>query len=155
MYKSIVEIHGSLEGDSEVKDVKGLTFIKTIIQIGLLDIVFGLDSVITAIGMAEDVNVMIAAVVVSMVVFMVFAAQPVGDFVNKHPSIKMLALSFLILIGISLMAEGIERPIAKSNIYFAMGFSIFVEILVIRMSKGKKEDPVQLKRMINEEYIER
>jgi predicted tellurium resistance membrane protein TerC len=142
LYKSIVEIHGSLEG------------IKTIIQIGLLDIVFGLDSVITAIGMAEDVNVMIAAVVVSMV-FMVFAAQPVGDFVNKHPSIKMLALSFLILIGISLMAEGIERPIAKSNIYFAMGFSIFVEILVIRMSKGKKEDPVQLKRMINEEYIER
>ena len=154
LYKSIVEIHGSLEGDSEVKDVKGLTFIKTIVQIGLLDIVFGLDSVITAIGMAEDVNVMIAAVVVSMV-FMVFAAQPVGDFVNKHPSIKMLALSFLILIGISLMAEGIERPIAKSNIYFAMGFSIFVEILVIRMSKGKKEDPVQLKRMINEEYIER
>ena len=129
LYKSIVEIHGSLEGDSEVKDVKGLTFIKTIIQIGLLDIVFGLDSVITAIGMAEDVNVMIAAVVVSMV-FMVFAAQPVGDFVNKHPR-------------------------AKSNIYFAMGFSIFVEILVIRMSKGKKEDPVQLKRMINEEYIER
>lgn len=151
LYKSVHEIHGSLEGSHEERNVKPLSFTATIIQIGILDLVFGLDSVITAIGMAEHIEVMIAAVVVSMI-FMVVAANPVGNFVNKHPSIKILALSFLLLIGISLIAEGIERPISKSNIYFAMGFSIFVEFLILRMSKKKKKDndPVELKKMINE-----
>lgn len=151
LYKSVHEIHGSLEGSHEERSVKPLSFTATIIQIGILDLVFGLDSVITAIGMAEHIEVMIAAVVVSMI-FMVVAANPVGNFVNKHPSIKILALSFLLLIGISLIAEGIERPISKSNIYFAMGFSFFVEFLILRMSKKKKKDndPVELKKMINE-----
>ncbi|OJU24794.1 MAG: hypothetical protein BGN92_05935 [Sphingobacteriales bacterium 41-5] len=151
LYKSVHEIHGSLEGSHEERNVKPLSFTATIIQIGILDLVFGLDSVITAIGMAEHIEVIIAAVVVSMI-FMVVAANPVGNFVNKHPSIKILALSFLLLIGISLIAEGIERPISKSNIYFAMGFSIFVEFLILRMSKKKKKDndPVELKKMINE-----
>ncbi len=151
LYKSVHEIHGSLEGSHEERNVKPLSFTATIIQIGILDLVFGLDSVITAIGMAEHIEVMIAAVVVSMI-FMVVAANPVGNFVNKHPSIKILALSFLLLIGISLIAEGIERPISKGNIYFAMGFSIFVEFLILRMSKKKKKDndPVELKKMINE-----
>lgn len=151
LYKSVHEIHGSLEGSHEERSVKPLSFTATIIQIGILDLVFGLDSVITAIGMAEHIEVMIAAVVVSMI-FMVVAANPVGNFVNKHPSIKILALSFLLLIGISLIAEGIERPISKGNIYFAMGFSIFVEFLILRMSKKKKKDndPVELKKMINE-----
>ena len=106
------------------------------IQIGLLDIVFGLDSVITAVGMAEDVEIMIAAVVVSMI-FMVFSLNFISQFVNQHPSVKILALSFLLLIGISLIAESIEQPIAKGYIYSAMAFSIFVEFLVIRAAKNK------------------
>ncbi len=153
LYKSVHEIHGTLEGHKDQQKARALSFTATIIQIGILDIVFGLDSVITAVGMAEHVEVMIAAVVVSMV-FMVVAANPVGNFVNRHPSVKILALAFLLLIGVSLIAEGVERPIAKSNIYFAMGFSIFVQYLILRHSgKSKteeKDDPVQLKRLINE-----
>lgn len=151
LYKSVHEIHGSLEGEHSEKIVKPLSFTATIIQIGILDLVFGLDSVITAIGMADHVEIMIAAVVISMV-FMIVAVNPVGNFVNRHPSVKILALSFLILIGVSLLAEGVDMPIAKSNIYFAMGFSIFVQALILRQGrkKHKGEDPVQLKKMINE-----
>jgi predicted tellurium resistance membrane protein TerC len=144
LYKSIHEIHDSMEGSSSHGVTKSLSFVQTIIQIGLLDIVFGLDSVITAVGMADDVQIMIAAVVISMI-FMIFTVNGISDFVNKHPSIKMLALSFLLLIGITLVAESVEQPIAKGYIYFAMGFSIFVEFMVIRMNKGKgKGKPVDL-----------
>lgn len=152
LYKSIHEIHGSLEGEAHDKEVKKkLSFVQTIIQIGLLDIVFGLDSVITAVGMAEHIEIMVAAVIVSMI-FMVLTVNSVSNFVNKHPSIKVLALSFLLLIGISLIAESIEQPIAKGYIYFAMGFSIFVEFLVLRVNakKAKATEPVKLKRGINE-----
>lgn len=151
LYKSVHEIHGSLEGHKDETQPKQLSFVGTIIQIGILDIVFGLDSVITAVGMADHVEIMIAAVVISMI-FMVVAVNPVGNFVNKHPSIKILALSFLILIGVALIAEGIETPIAKSNIYFAMGFSMFVQYLILRQSsrKHKEDKPVELKRLINE-----
>lgn len=140
MYKSIVEIHENVEGDKGSMKIqkKDRTFIGTVIQIGLLDIVFGLDSVITAIGMAEAVEIMIAAVVVSMV-FMVFTVNFISDFVSQHPSIKILALSFLLLIGISLIAESVEQPIAKGYIYSAMAFSIFVEFLVIRANRNKKD----------------
>ena len=151
LYKSVHEIHGSLEGHKDETKPKQLSFVGTIIQIGILDIVFGLDSVITAVGMADHVEIMIAAVVISMI-FMVVAVNPVGNFVNRHPSIKILALSFLILIGVALIAEGIETPIAKSNIYFAMGFSMFVQYLILRQSsrKHKDDEPVQLKKLINE-----
>lgn len=100
--------------------------------------------------MSDHVEIMVAAVLVSMV-FMVVAANPVGNFVNRHPSIKILALSFLLLIGVSLIAEGIDKPMAKSNIYFAMGFSIFVEFIILRMNakRKKKEEPVKLKGLIN------
>lgn len=138
MYKSIKEIHENVEAEPEVYDTgkPPATLMTTIIQIGLLDIVFGLDSVITAVGMADDVEIMIAAVVVSMI-FMVFSLNFISKFVNEHPSVKILALSFLLLIGISLIAESIEQPIAKGYIYSAMAFSIFVEILVIRSAKNK------------------
>ena len=138
MYKSIKEIHENVEGESHLATgkKKPTTFLNTVIQIGLLDIVFGLDSVITAVGMAEDVEIMIAAVVVSMI-FMVFSLNFISQFVNQHPSVKILALSFLLLIGISLIAESIEQPIAKGYIYSAMAFSIFVEFLVIRSAKNK------------------
>src|SRR5688572_2364446 len=149
IYKSNKEIYESLEGDEKPEDVKPLSFWNTVFQIGLLDLVFGLDSVITAVGMSDHVSVMIAAVLVSMV-FMVVASKKLGDFVNNHPSIKLLALAFLLLIGISLIAEGIEQPIAKGYIYFAMGFSIFVEVLVLKFQKKKKRKPVHLKKRLNE-----
>lgn len=151
LYKSVHEIYGSLEGEHNQKIIKPLSFTATIIQIGILDLVFGLDSVITAIGMADHIEIMIAAVIISMI-FMVVAVNPVGNFVNRHPSVKILALSFLILIGVSLLAEGVDMPIAKSNIYFAMGFSMFVQFLILRQGRKKDKggDPVQLKKMINE-----
>ena len=144
IYKSNREIFESLEGQTKEHQTKAASFGHTIIQIGLLDIIFGLDSVITAVGMADQVGVMIAAVVLSMI-FMMIASKSVSDFVNKHPSIKMLALAFLLLIGISLIAESIEQPIAKGYMYFAMGFSIFVEVLVLRATKKRGSKPVQLK----------
>jgi predicted tellurium resistance membrane protein TerC len=149
MYKSTREIYDSLEGGGEHGSVaKPLSLWGTVVQIGLLDIVFGLDSVITAVGMSDHLGVMIAAVVISMI-FMVIASKGLSDFVHKHPSVKLLALAFLLLIGISLIAEGIEQPIAKGYIYFSMGFSIFVEILVLRLAK-KKQGGVKLKEKINE-----
>ncbi len=151
LYKSVHEIYGSLEGEHNQKIIKPLSFTATIIQIGILDLVFGLDSVITAIGMADHIEIMIAAVIISMI-FMIVAVNPVGNFVNRHPSVKILALSFLILIGVSLLAEGVDMPIAKSNIYFAMGFSMMVQFLILRQGKKKAQSdgPVQLKKMINE-----
>jgi predicted tellurium resistance membrane protein TerC len=109
-----------------------------LIQIMLLDIVFSLDSVITAVGMAEDLGVMIAAVVVAVAFMMVFA-RPVSEFVDRHPTVKMLALSFLLMIGLSLIAEGLDQHIPKGYIYFAMAFSVMVEFLNLRMRRPKPE----------------
>ena len=150
IYKSNREIYDSLEGAEQSEEVrKTMSFWGTVIQIGLLDIVFGLDSVITAVGMADHVGVMIAAVVVAMI-FMMIASGKLSNFVNTHPSVKLLALAFLLLIGISLIAEGIEQPIAKGYIYFAMGFSIFVEFLILRLVKKKGYRSVELREKINE-----
>ena len=146
--KSTLEIHGSLEGESEQREAKGrASFLSVITQIAIIDIVFSLDSVITAVGMADDVEVMIAAVVVAVLVMM-FLAGPISDFVDRHPTIKMLALSFLILIGVALVGEGVGFHIPKGYIYFAMGFSIFVEMINLRVRK--KSQPVQLHKSITE-----
>lgn len=144
--KSTFEIHDKLEGedhDSSVKKKK-ISFSGVIIQIMILDIVFSLDSVITAIGMTDMLWVMITAVIVS-VIFMMFTAGAVSDFVHKHPTIKILALSFLLLIGIVLVAEGFDQHIAKGYIYFAMAFSVFVEMINIRI-RTRKSKPVELKQ---------
>lgn len=142
IFKSTHEIHGSLEGEeghASKKTYAGFTGV--IIQIMLLDIVFSLDSVITAVGMVDNVWVMIAAVVVSIIAMMLFAGS-IGAFVQRHPTIKMLALSFLLMIGVSLIAEGAHFHIPKGYIYFAMAFSVLVEILNIRLRKKTK--PVAL-----------
>jgi predicted tellurium resistance membrane protein TerC len=143
--KSTHEIHGSLEGeDGEASRRVAPSFTSVIIQILLLDIVFSLDSVITAVGMAEDLGVMITAVVIAVGFMMVFA-KPVSGFVDRHPTVKMLALSFLLLIGITLIADGLGRHIPKGYIYFAMAFSIGVELLNLRARRGK-QDPVKLRQ---------
>jgi predicted tellurium resistance membrane protein TerC len=140
--KSTHEIHDKLEGEEGHASAKvAASFAGVIIQILLLDIVFSLDSVITAIGMAEDVAVMIIAVVIAVAVMML-SAGAISDFVDRHPTVKMLALSFLLLIGVSLIAEGFEQHIPKGYIYFAMAFSVFVEMINLRIrARGK---PVQL-----------
>ncbi len=144
IYKSTKEIHEKLEGDEHETNgkKKALSFSSVIIQILILDIVFSLDSVITAVGMADEVGVMIAAVVIAVFIMM-FSAESVSNFVNKHPTVKMLALSFLILIGVSLIAESFGKGIEKQYIYFAMAFSVLVEMLNLRMKKNNK--PVQLR----------
>jgi predicted tellurium resistance membrane protein TerC len=140
--KATYEIHDSLEGEEGHASARvGSSFVSVIIQIILLDAVFSLDSVITAIGMVDNVGLMISAVVVA-IAFMMFFAAPVGAFVAKHPTIKMLALSFLLLIGLTLIVEAFEVHIPKGYIYFAMGFSVFVELLNLRLRK--KSVPVNL-----------
>lgn len=140
--KATYEIHERLEGDEGHASAKvAASFASVIIQILLLDIVFSLDSVITAVGMVEELWVMIAAVVVAVGI-MLWAAGPVSDFVNRHPTVKMLALSFLLLIGFSLVVEGLHQHIPKGYIYFAMGFSVFVEMLNLRLRH--KSPPVKL-----------
>ena len=147
--KSTQEIHHNLEGqeDNEKIDTKAkISFWGTITQIALLDIVFSLDSVITAVGMADDLAVMIIAVIIAVGI-MLFAADPLSNFVNEHPTLKILALSFLLLIGVSLIMEGFHQHISKGYIYFAMGFSVFVEMLNLRMRNRKvTRPPVQLRR---------
>ncbi len=141
--KSTHEIHNNLEGYKEAKQGKAAAgFVSVLIQIAILDIVFSLDSVITAVGLAEHVAVMIIAIVISVVVMM-FAAKVIGDFVEQHPTIKMLALSFLILIGVALFGEGLELHIPKGYIYFAMAFSVGVKMLNIKM-RAKYSKPVKL-----------
>jgi predicted tellurium resistance membrane protein TerC len=146
--KSTHEIHGSLEGEeAHADDRKRPSFSGVIVQILLLDIVFSLDSVITAVGMAEHLTIMIAAVVIAVIV-MLFASAPIGTFVERHPTVKMLALSFLLLIGVSLLGEGFEQHIPKGYIYFAMGFSVFVEMINLRI-RGKAA-PVHLRSKYDE-----
>lgn len=141
--KSTFEIHDKLEGEDGYKSGKAVkSFANVIVQIMLLDIVFSLDSVITAVGMAEELIIMVLAVIISVGVMMV-SAKSISDFVEKHPTVKMLALSFLLLIGVSLIAEGFEQHIPKGYIYVAMAFSVFVEMLNLKM-KGKAK-PVALR----------
>ena len=136
LVKSTLEIHHNMEesASTEEKPVKTVNFMGVLIQIALLDIVFSLDSVITAVGMANDVEVMILAIILAVGVMMI-AAKPIGDFVEEHPTLKILALSFLILIGVSLIGEGLSFHIPKGYIYFAMGFSVCVEMINLRMRK--------------------
>jgi predicted tellurium resistance membrane protein TerC len=141
--KSTFEIHDKLEMPSGHTEVKAATsFVGVVFQIMLLDVVFSLDSVITAVGIGNELAVMVAAVVIAVGVMM-FAAGPIGDFVNRHPTLKILALSFLLLIGVSLVAEGMEFHIPKGYIYFAMAFSFFVEMLNLRLH-AKERDPLKL-----------
>jgi predicted tellurium resistance membrane protein TerC len=141
--KSTHEIHERLEGDEGHGTARSAaSFGSVLIQIALLDIVFSLDSVITAVGMVDHVSVMIVAVVVSVVIMMV-AAEPISGFVHRHPTVKMLALSFLLLIGMSLLAEGFDHHIPKGYVYFAMGFSVFVEAINLRVRS--KAEPVHLR----------
>jgi predicted tellurium resistance membrane protein TerC len=138
IWKSTHEIHQHLEGESAaVQTARGAVSMRgVLVQIALLDIVFSLDSVITAVGMANQVAIMFAAIVLS-VGFMKFAAGPVSTFVERHPTVKMLALSFLLLIGVTLIAEGLGQHISKGYVYFAMAFSVFVEVLNLRARKGR------------------
>jgi predicted tellurium resistance membrane protein TerC len=145
--KATWEIHDKLEGEHESSRKAVASFAAVIGQVMLLDIVFSLDSVITAIGMADDLRVMIAAVVLAVLVMLV-AAEPISAVVEQHPTIKVLALSFLLLIGLSLVADGLGQHIPKGYIYFAMGFSVFVEMINIRV-RGRGE-PVQLKSRYEE-----
>jgi predicted tellurium resistance membrane protein TerC len=146
--KSTHEIHDRLEGEEGHATAKAAaSFASVLVQIALLDIVFSLDSVITAVGMVKEVPVMIAAVIISVVIMMV-AAEPISAFVHRHPTVKMLALSFLLLIGMSLIAEGFGHHIPKGYVYFAMGFSVFVEALNLKMRK--KTEPVHLRDAYHE-----
>jgi predicted tellurium resistance membrane protein TerC len=146
--KSTHEIHDKLEGEEGHASARAAaSFVAVIVQILLLDIVFSLDSVITAVGMADDVAVMVIAVIIAVGVMML-SAGAISDFVDRHPTVKMLALSFLLLIGVSLIAEGFEQHIPKGYIYFAMGFSVFVEMINLRIrSKGQ---PVHLHQAYTE-----
>ncbi|OOF87150.1 TerC family protein [Rodentibacter ratti] len=137
--KSIGEIKEALnpEGHHKNESQKKVSYLGVLIQIAILDIVFSLDSVITAVGMAEHLPVMVLAIIIAVGV-MLFAAKPIGDFVDSHPTLKILALAFLILVGISLIAESLDIHISKGYIYFAMGFSVVVEMLNIRMRKLMK-----------------
>lgn len=142
--KATVEIHEKLEGEEDKGSKKtGVTFTNVIIQILLLDLVFSIDSVITAVGMASELSIMIAAVVVAVGIMLLLAGK-VNHFISQHPTVKMLALSFLLLIGVMLIGEGLGHHIPKGYLYFAMTFSIFVEVLNIRIRKPRQE-PVQLR----------
>ncbi|MEZ5331552.1 MAG: TerC family protein [Thermoanaerobaculia bacterium] len=141
--KSTHEIHQKLEGEEhEMSARRAASFANVIVQIMLLDIVFSLDSVITAVGMVDEVVVMVIAIVLSVGVMLLFA-RAIGAFVGQHPTVKMLALSFLLLIGMALVADGLDHHIPKGYIYFAMGFSVFVEMLNLRL-RARRTEPVRL-----------
>ena len=147
LFKATHEIHGKLEGeDSHGADQSTsakATFFKVIVQVMLLDLVFSIDSVITAVGMVQSISIMVAANLIALAV-MLMAGGAVGRFVEKHPTVKMLALSFLLMIGLVLVADGLGFHIPKGYIYFAMGFSVGVELLNIRLRKPKNTKPVVL-----------
>lgn len=146
IYKSVKEIHGSLEGEEHSKSSKvAPVFSAILLQIVVMDIVFSLDSVITAVGMAKDIGVMVAAVVLAMIV-MLFSAKSISDFVNEHPTIKMLALSFLLMVGLVLVGEGCGQHIEKGYIYTAMGFAFGVELLNLKARKKRDTKPVELRK---------
>jgi predicted tellurium resistance membrane protein TerC len=144
LYKATTELHEKLEGHEAGKQAgAAASFASVIAQIMVLDIVFSLDSVITAVGMADDLGVMIAAVVIAVAV-MLIAAKPLSDFVQQHPTVKVLALAFLILIGMSLVAEGFHQHIPKGYIYAAMAFSVLVELVNLRVRAKAENPPVHL-----------
>jgi predicted tellurium resistance membrane protein TerC len=147
LWKSVHEIHNSLEGeaDEHATAAARASFAAVIIQIAIIDIVFSLDSVITAVGMVDQVPIMVLAIVIAVVVMM-FAAKPIGEFVDRHPTVKMLALSFLVLVGMALVAEGWDYHIPRGYIYFAMAFSVGVEMLNIRV-RARRQDAVKLRKM--------
>src|SRR5918993_6060143 len=147
LWKSVHEVHNSLEGEIEDEHTGAAVragFAAVIVQIGIIDIVFSLDSVITAVGMVDEVPVMVLAIVIAVGVMM-FAAKPIGQFVDRHPTVKMLALSFLVLVGMALIAEGWGYPIPKGYIYFAMAFSVVVEMLNLRV-RARRQDAIKLRK---------
>ena len=142
MGKATYEIHEKLEGvEGHSSSGVKATFTSVIIQVLILDVVFSLDSVITAVGMVDEIAIMISAVIISAIV-MIISADPIGNFVERHPTVKMLALSFLLLIGFTLVVEGVHQHIPKGYIYFAMGFSVFVEMLNLQLRKAR--NPIKL-----------
>jgi predicted tellurium resistance membrane protein TerC len=146
LYKATHEIHGSLEGEEGEKSSRvHASFAAVVTQIAILDIVFSLDSVITAVGMADHVWVMATAIVIAVII-MLAASGPVSNFVNRHPTVKMLALSFLLLIGTTLIADGFGVHVPKGYIYAAMGFSVFVEALNLLARRRRKKPPVHLRQ---------
>jgi predicted tellurium resistance membrane protein TerC len=154
LWKAVREIHNSLEGeeDGHASAAAGASFAGVLVQIAIIDIIFSLDSVITAVGMADDIEVMVIAVVLAVGVMMV-AAKSIGEFVDRHPTVKMLALSFLILVGFALVAEGFHFHVPKGYIYFAMAFSVAVEMLNLRArarararAEARAREPVKLRR---------
>jgi predicted tellurium resistance membrane protein TerC len=151
IWKSTGEIHQSLEGEEgHASGAVKATFVAVILQIMVVDMVFSLDSIITAVGMVDDLPVMIAAVVASVALMMLFAGT-IGRFVSDHPTVKMLALSFLVVVGVVLIAEGFDHHVPKGYVYFAMAFSVCVEMLNIRMRK-RATQPVRLHREYEEEH---
>jgi len=149
--KATHEIHHNLEGiEGEEAVSVHATLGSVLFQILLLDIVFSLDSVITAVGMADHVPVMVIAIVLAVAFMMIFA-KPIGQFVEDHPTVKMLALSFLLLVGMALVADGLEFHIPKGYIYFAMSFSVFVEMLNLRLRKKKRQKPLKLRQRLPRE----
>jgi len=145
--KATHEIHSSLEGIEGTKQtMRNVTMAAVLFQIAILDIVFSLDSVITAVGLAQHISIMAIAIILAVGV-MLFAAKPISDFVDAHPTIKILALSFLILVGVTLIVEGFDVHVPKGYIYFAMAFSVAVEMINIRLRK-KQLQPVKLRKEI-------
>jgi len=155
LVKSTHEIHNNLEGeiDQEQKENgKKATFASVVTQIMILDIVFSIDSVVTAIGLAKQLSVMVAAIIIAVIV-MIFLAGSISSFVDNHPTIKMLALSFLLLIGISLIGEGLDLHIPKGYIYFAMAFSVFVEVLNMKIRKHRVK-PIKLRNPMSAKIMD-
>jgi predicted tellurium resistance membrane protein TerC len=152
LWKSVHEIHGSLENIHDEHDVAiKATLGSVLAQIAIIDIVFSLDSVITAVGMVSDVRVMVAAIVIAVLVMM-WGARAIGEFVDSHPTIKMLALSFLTMVGMALIAEGFNVHVPKGYIYFAMAFSVAVEMLNLKMrARMRRRKPVKLRKRMNDE----
>jgi predicted tellurium resistance membrane protein TerC len=150
LVKATLEIYDKLEGEEGERDAKAMGgFTAVILQIGIMDIVFSLDSVITAVGMANHIPVMVIAVIVA-VLFMMVAVNPVSDFIDQHPSVKILALSFLIMIGTVLVAEGLSFHVPKGYVYFSMAFSVFVEMINIRIKGARGVVPVALRQPYTE-----
>lgn len=151
LVKATHEIHHSVEGEEEsVQQVVAANLAMVLVQIAVLDIVFSLDSVITAVGLADHVSIMAIAIILAVLV-MLLSAKAIGDFVDAHPSIKILALSFLVVVGVMLIVEGFDVHVPKGYIYFAMAFSLGVEMLNIKMRK--KRDPVRLRKALHDEPV--
>lgn len=150
--KSVMEIHNSLEGGEEYEEenTKRSAFFSVLIQIALIDIVFSLDSVITAVGLSDHIPVMVIAVVAAVLIMMV-AAKSIGEFVDNHPTVKMLALSFLIMVGVALVGEGLDLHIPKGYIYFAMAFSVLVEMINLRIRRRLERRPIKLRKELDTE----